>query len=156
MSIIKTKMRSKYGLRIRAWDPEPGKPLPMPIVEDDRATLPIGVVKHALAWLEQRKPEFLKDREPTPVLITMGQPIDGRKKSTNLKLHVRYGKAGDPPEKIGEAMFTAATYEMLLRSRKRGLIQAKYTYLVARDQQGRTICGPYLHNKQTALITLAS
>jgi len=158
---IMTRMRSRrgYGLRIKAWDPQIGQQLPLPIVEDDREKLPPDTVKLVLQWLEKIKPSFMKDRTPTPIVISVGSPINARdEKESKVKLQVKYGRAGDPPEKITCLTFTPATYEMLLMDKRPGRprITAKFHYLVARDEMGRTICGPYLHHKQTALITLAS
>lgn len=153
---IKVK-RNTGVLRVLKWEPQPGKPIPLPLIADDRALFPVETVKAVLAWLEQRRPEFEKDHTPTPIVITMGQTIDAHKAGiqTRSKLRVRYGKIGDPPERIATVDFIASTYEMLLRSRKRQ-IEAKYTFLVARDPAGRVICGPRLREKQTALILLAS
>jgi hypothetical protein len=155
---MEIKVKRKHGfLRVLKWEPQPGKPIPLPLIADDRALFPVDVVKGVSAWLLKRRPEFEKDQTPTPIVISVGETIDGHKAGiqTRSKLRVRYGKIGDPPERIGIVDFVASTYEMLLRSRKRQ-IEAKYTYLVARDAAGRIICGPRLREKQTALILLAS
>lgn len=151
-------MLSRYGLRVLGWNPQPGKPLPLPRISDDRALFAEGVVRDVLAWLKKRQPEFERDRTPTDITIRVAKTIDGHKAGiqTKSKLMVKYGKIGDRPEQIGTLYFDCATYELLLKDQRRKLT-AKFTYLVARDQDGRAICGPYLRHEQVGpLVLLAS
>jgi hypothetical protein len=158
--MIRGKIRSKYGVKVRRWDAQLGKPLPMPLLEDDRQYLPAETVKEVSAWLESRKPEFEKDPTPTPIILTMSAPINARTDARSqppVRLTVRYGKPGDPPEKMRYGLFTAQTIEVILRpENKPKLILAKYHYLAARDEKGRCIVGPHLRTNQQRLVTLAS
>lgn len=155
MNPIHGTMTSRYGIRPLAWEPQPGQPMPLPRLEDDRALFPPEVVKKVIAWLNWRKEEFVRDRTPTPITITMGQTI-GREGQTKTRLTVKYGKPGDPPEKISFANFTASTVEIVLRNKRRAPITATFHYLAARDELGRAIVGPYLRHEQKRDIVLAT
>lgn len=153
--VITGKIESKYGVRVLAWEPQPGQPLPLPRLEDDREEFPVEVVKSVLAWLGSRKAEFVRDPTPTPIHITMGQTI-GREGQTPTRLRVHYGKPGDPAENMHFANFTASTIEVVLRTKKAAPITATFHYLAARDELGRAIVGPYLRHVQKQEIILAA
>ena len=146
--MIQGKLRSKYGIRVLAWEPQPGKPLPLPRLEDDRHLFPAAVVKDVLDWLDQRYAEFRLLDKPTPITITMSQPIDGHKLRTPARMKVRYGLPGDTGEAVGGFDFSAATIEILLRAKKGAPITAKFHYMAARERDGRAIVGPYLKTIQ--------
>lgn len=137
-----------------AWDPQPGKPLPMPVLADDRESFPVEVVKQVLEWLASLKPQFDATPKPTDQIIKIGQTIDGRKKVTPTKIRVMY-QAGQSLT-LQSHDFSAGTVEMLLRDRKGAPIEATYHYLAARAADGRCIVGPYLRHQQKQAIILAS
>lgn len=146
----------KQSPKVLQWNPVPGKPLPEPVIKDDRDKFTEGTVRHVLQWLNQLRPEFEKLGKPTEIIVRIDREINARtNKVTNVRLKVEYGRG--PLVPMGVASFRPCTEELLLKSRRRGLIEAKYTYLAARDERGRCIVGPLLRFDRTAqMVILAS
>jgi len=123
------------SLRVLAWQPEPGQPLPIPLLADDSDQFPIEAVKQVRAWLAQSAPEF-HDAPPTATVVTLSRPAPGVRKAD-----VQYSVGEGVRETL---LFRHSTMEILLKNSKYGTITAKFRYLVARDESNRVILGPML------------
>jgi len=140
--------------RVVGWTPpRPGNPLPDPVLEDDRAEFPVGVVKAVLAWMEQQAPGFCFE-EPTPTLVSLQEvkPIRGLAEGVH-RVSIVYGRGEGVA--VEHFHFTAATLEFTLRDQRKGPISATYRYLGVRDQHGRAIIGPRLGAEQKQAIVLS-
>jgi hypothetical protein len=119
----------------------------LPIIADDSASFPEEVVRQAREWLASTVDSF-RDKPPTPQLISLHRPIvtlpDGRPGPING--NVRFDHVAETG--LHGFVFQHGTAQVLLR--QRGLIVAKFDFVVARHlPDGRMICGPRLRSVET-------
>lgn len=131
------QQRRPGTVAVLQWQPQPGKPLPDPLLEDDREAFPAEVVKNALTWLESKRAEFEKDFKPTPITLALSRPIESRLGPvTPVKIEAQYGVGEAEKQSLGAAFtqFQTCTIEICLRNKKHGPVEASYHYLAAREQ----------------------
>lgn len=132
--------RRKQTPRVRSWHFEPGKPIPMPDVEDDREKFKPSTVKSVLAWLESKEPEF-HDMPPTPIQLNLSKTArDPNMLSIDQLMNYGVGAA----ERMEHLYFRTSTCEVLLRQKSDRKILFGFHFLCARDQSNRVIVGPFL------------
>lgn len=136
------------ALKVKEWKPVPGRPLPDPVIEDDRAFFPETIVRNILDWLEATKLTFRteKPRGQTLVLANAGE-----------EPKIRFGEGADrPPDEVirgyGSFEFDHGSIELVLREKANGLVIAKYYYVVARTPDGKMIVGPQVNIVQTERV----
>lgn len=105
------------GIRIRGWVPQPGRPLPIPVIDDDRQRLPLETVKQLVELMERNKAVF----------ATAGQ-FD-RVDTT-----------------IAGVSYVMQRLHCPLKENRTGLIIANHRFIVARSIEAKPmlIVGPYL------------
>lgn len=155
--------------RVKSWEPQPGNPLPEPVLEDDRDQIDPVVVKNVLMWLNQMKAEYqerFRATGGTPIRITMDRPIPsqefvpnnrGRKLpaiKTPSRIRIQYNDGLNQCREGGT--WGCATVEMILKDKRRAPVIASYHYLAARDEQNRCIVGPLLSVVRKRDIVLAT
>lgn len=133
-------------LKVLSWNPQPGKPLPDPLIADDSdevaTTDGSATVVNVRAWM-QREAAGLNLHRPTDTIIQLARLNPEDKIPTAAQ--VIYGP--DQPIVKERLTWRLSTAEIILRSRDRAIV-AKYRMAVARDQFDRTILGPMLGELQ--------
>lgn len=130
-------------IRVTAWQPVPGQPLPEPLLEDDSNSFPVEIVTRVRDWLgsDQLRPY---DREFHPTSQTIGA-------STFPRFKVRSTHTPNPAQGFFE--FERGTAEVLLRDKQRQIIVAKFHYHEARCiGTGKSILGPRINVQQLERI----
>ena len=142
----------------KAWQPVPGKPLPDPVIIDDRDLYPQAVVNNVLSFLDRERPRF-HHLEPTPIMINMSRSTPALEAAERSRRFFGHGFFHVPPadkaivdyapgEKViareDGVDWKPCTVEMHLQNRTHGLIQASYRYLAAKNAVGHCIVGPLL------------
>lgn len=143
------------ALQVLAWQMEPGKELPQPTLQDDRALYPEGVVRQVLAFIGGRVAE-LRAKGPTPQVLGLGR--DGGE-ATPMIHRARFApKALDAvPVTVGVnarvVEWEYGTFEILLRKKGASVILARYHYAGARElSTGHVIIGELLTAQRAATL----
>lgn len=63
-------------MRVIHWQPQPGQPIPAPVIVDDASHFPAELVKDVRAWLEREKSGF-SARRPSNTLLRMVRDVPG-------------------------------------------------------------------------------
>lgn len=125
------------ALKVLAWDPRPGQPIPAPVIEDDSARYPAELVKDVRAWLEREKPGF-SARRPSNTLLRMERDVPGGP----IRWEITYGISIDCMAAGTCGAFRPTTVEFVHAD-----LGLRYRYLAAvHDRNGwpRFIVGPCL------------
>lgn len=124
-------------MRVVDWNPQPGQPIPAPVIEDDSARYPAELVKDVRAWLEREKPGF-SARRPSNTLLRMVRDVPGGP----IRWEITYGISMDCMAAGTCGAFRPTTVEFVHAE-----LGLRYRYLAAvteRNGWPRFIVGPCL------------
>lgn len=124
-------------MKVVDWTPQPGQPIPAPVIEDDSARYPAELVKDVRAWLEREKPGF-SARRPSNTLLRMVRDVPGGP----IRLEITYGISMDCMAAGTCGAFRPTTVEFVHAE-----LGLRYRYLAAvteRNGWPRFIVGPCL------------
>jgi len=124
-------------VRVTDWRPQPGQPVPAPVIADDAARYPAELVKDVRAWLEREKPGF-SARRPSNTLLRMVRDVPGGP----IRWEITYGISMDCMAAGTCGAFRPSTVEFVNAD-----LGLRYRYLAAvteRNGWPRFIVGPCL------------
>lgn len=137
------------AIRVVGWQPQPGQPLPLPIIEDDRASLPTYLVKQAADYLAAERVKWLHRHRPADQVLSLSgidsRAVDNSGSWSEVHFHdngtvrqeaMRYGAYSSVELEPGTAAIPL---------KSKGILLGTYHFLIARDSRnGLTICGDLL------------
>lgn len=120
-------------MRVLDWNPQPGQPLPAPVIKDDADTFNVEQVKDIRAWLESVAPGY-DPRKPSMTFVKLYRPEPGGP----IAAKTTYGY-GNPTERAAGVSVRTCTVGFNCENRD-GTIKAQYRYLCA-VEDGHSLVG---------------